>query len=156
MIRFAFLLLFFQCFESHAQSFLGHTKEEIQKLIPKTKNMVDPEVKYIEEGGITYLKVTNDYETLHYYLDEGVCVQFEVIKPYSCNCLKTDYAAYQEHCLAIGKLNWVSSDYALQYKMELLEDTYRVTVKRNDAGKLSEVPKIPYTAIVQNIPNFKP
>lgn len=123
LFSFLFLYINFSC---HAQSYLGKTKEEIYQLIDEDFEEASP--TFTADSERPYLQLENGYETLFYYLQDEVCVEFVVVKPYSCNCLETDFNAYQENCIALSPFKWASKDYSKLYQMNLQKTTYSLSI----------------------------
>lgn len=117
------LFLYFNC---DAQSYLGKSREEISRL--SQKDFKDAELTFVADAERPFLLLKNGYETLYYYLQNEVCVEFVVVKPYSCNCLETDFNAYQENCIALSPFKWASKDYSKLYQMDLQKTTYSLSI----------------------------
>lgn len=126
MARLFFLLPLFFCFNGYAQSHLGKTKTELLELC--RSDFPRAETIYVNEGDAAYIQVLHGYETLFYHLEDDVCVMFEVLKPYSCDCLETDIAAYKKNAIALGNLKWVSKDYKKIYQMTLQQEYYSLSI----------------------------
>lgn len=129
MARLLFLLPFFLYFNCHAQAHLGKSKNELLKITES--EFPRAETSYIAEPEGAYIRVMNGYETLFYYLENDVCVRFEVLKPYSCNCLEDDIEAYKKNAIALGNLKWVSKDYKKIYQMTLKQEYYSLSILPN-------------------------
>ena len=128
------LFCFFLYFNGSAQSYLGKTREEITRLAGE--DFKDAELIYTASPERPYLQLQNGYETLYYYLKNNVCVEFVVVKPYSCNCLETDFQAYQDNCIALGPFKWVSKDYSNVYQMSMQKTTYSLSITPNTSKRL--------------------
>lgn len=126
LFSFLFLYISFNC---NAQSYLGQSREEIYQLVSEDFKDVDP--IFFADSERPYLQVKNGYETLFYYLEDDVCVEFVVVKPYSCNCLETDFNAYQENCIALAPFKWASKDYSKFYEMTMQDNTYSLSIVAN-------------------------
>ncbi len=137
MLRFFLLSSIFLALSFHcaAQSYLGKSKEEIQQLAKQ--DFEDAALVSRAEAERPFLQIKNGYETLYYYLKEGVCTEFVVVKPYSCNCLETDFNAYQENCLPLSPFKWVSKDYSKIYQMSLNKTSYSLSIVPNSSRVLS-------------------
>ena len=136
LLLFSFLFLYIS-FSCTAQSYLGKTKEEIYQLIDE--NFKEPSTTFTADSEQPFIQLENGYETLYYYLKNDVCVKFVVVKPYSCNCLETDFTAYQENCIAIGPFKWASKDYTKIYQMTMQDRTYSLSIEPNASKALSSL-----------------
>lgn len=143
MARLFFLLPLFFCFSTYAQSHLGKTKTELMEITRTT--FPRAETSYVNEGDAAYIQVHNGYETLFYHLKDDVCVSFEVLKPYSCNCLETDIEAYKKNAIALGNLKWVSKDYKKIYQMTLRQEYYSLTISPNPEHEQQMNSKVEYS-----------
>lgn len=134
-------ILFFLsiCFNGFSQTYLGSSKSEV---IKSSYEKLEQKNILIDDIGSdsSYVKIKNDYETLYYYFIDDVCVEFRVFKPYSCQCLDQDIAAYEESCIAIGDKKWISKDGSKLYQMDLLEENYIVSVVQIDKKPVTETP----------------
>jgi hypothetical protein len=128
-----FSLAFFLSFSCVAQSYLGQTREEIYQLI--SEDFKDIEPTFFADSERPYLQLKNGYETLYYYLEDDICVEFVVIKPYSCNCLETDFNAYEENCIALAPFKWASKDYSKFYEMTMQDSTYSLSIVSNTSSR---------------------
>lgn len=128
MAKYIFLLSFFLYFNSNAQSYIGKSKKEILQLVQKDFTK-DAKLSFNSNLGHPYIEVTNDYETLYYYLEEDICVRFVVWKPYSCGCLETDIKAYNENLISNGDLEWKNKEESKVYTMSLHEDNYSLRIE---------------------------
>lgn len=129
MTKYLFILFFFLYFNCDAQSYLGKTRKEIYKLAET--DLADAKLSFNVNADGTFIKAINDYETLYYYLEDDICVRFEVYKPYTCNCLETDVQAYNMNLISDGDHKWISRDYARIYEMTLYGTNYRLSVTPN-------------------------
>ena len=122
-----FLALFLASFNSFSQTFLGQSKEEITRFSFNNYDAQKMSVKKVDKSA-SYVKVINDYETLYYYLVDDICVEFQVVKPYTCQCLEEDIAAYDINCISIGEKEWVSKDFSKLYQLTMNESDYTVSI----------------------------
>jgi hypothetical protein len=129
MAKLFFLLPLFLYFNCHAQAHLGKNKNELIAIAKAA--FPQAEINYVTENEASYIQVLNGYENLYYYLEEGICVKFVVLKPYSCNCLETDIEAYRNHCISLGNLKWLSKNQEKLYIMKLKQDSYSLTIVPN-------------------------
>ena len=127
MTRLFILFFLVFCFNGFSQSYLGSSKSDVVK---SSYEKFEQENIIIDDIGSnsSYVKIKNGYETLYYYFIDDVCVEFRVFKPYSCQCLEQDIAAYDANCIAIGDKKWVSKDRSKLYQMDLNEKDYIVSV----------------------------
>jgi hypothetical protein len=140
MARYFLILCFlFLSLNLHAQSYLGKNKEEIYELVKaRSKKAILEYASDSLDAQHPYIKVSHHYETLYYYLEDDVCVKFEVVKPYSCNCLDTDLKAYQQNCIAVGDLKWVDKEYTNIFKMTMYEKEYKLSITPAHNPKTSQ------------------
>lgn len=140
MIRLLFFCLLFAGYNNYAQTFLGNSKAEILASAYDDFAQNKIAIKDIDTTK-SYIKVVNGYETLYYHLEDNVCTEFVVVKPYSCNCLEVDITAYNENCITIGDHEWISKDQSKKYKMTLNEGDYAVSVVLLENEPVPELPK---------------
>lgn len=134
------LCLFIYCGNLHAQSYLGKNKKEIYQLVQARSAEALLTYHPAPDGpDLAFVEVSFLYEKLYYYLEDGVCVKFEVIKPYSCNCLETDIEAYQQACIAVGDLQWINKEYTNLFKMSLYENEYKLSITPINQPKTSKL-----------------
>ena len=142
MIRALFFFLLCISFNIHGQTFLGNSKAEILAAAFESYGSGKISVEKFDKTS-SFITVKNGYETLYYYLMNDVCVEFVVEKPYSCNCLDVDIAAYDKNCIATEENVWVSKDYSKKYQMVLNESNYSVSVvSLTSIPELQDLPKV--------------
>lgn len=126
MIKYVVFLIGIIPLAGNSQSFLGETQRKIFKL---SEDLFEGTKTYQKlDESFSFLKILNEYETLYYFFEDGICVEFMVSKPYSCECLDQDIEAYNTACIPVEEGKWMSKDRTRLYQMTLNKDEYTVSI----------------------------
>jgi hypothetical protein len=106
-----------------SQSYLGKTKKEVKEIAAKVYDEVD----VISESETSF-KMNCDGEVTEFFLMNDVCVKFNALKSYKCDCLASDIKAYNENLQSIGNMKWVSKDSSKLYEIFLNNKDYTISI----------------------------